>query len=98
MPAGRFERVYAAVREIPLGRVLSYGQVAALVGTNPRTVGWAMSDAPDTVPWHRVVGARGYLSIVRRAPELKALQQSLLEAEGVRVDGDFVGPEFFFET
>lgn len=95
MAVGRFERVYAAVREIPPGRVLSYGQVAAAVGTTPRAVGWAMSDAPESVPWHRVVGAGGFLSIVRRSPALKALQQSLLESEGVRVDGDTVAPEFF---
>ena len=95
----RFEEVYAAVREIPRGRVLSYGQIAAAIGATPRGVGWAMSQAPADVPWHRVVGADGYLRIARRAPELKAIQRGLLEAEGVRLgDDDRVAPEFFLET
>lgn len=96
---GAADAVYAVVRAIPRGRVLSYGQVAAALGLAPRTVGWVLSSAPDGVPWHRVVGADGYLRIARRAPELKALQRRLLEDEGVVLDdADFVAPECFVET
>ena len=51
-----FETAYAVARTIPPGRVMSYGQIAALAG-NPRMarqVGWAMHDCPPDVPWHRV--------------------------------------------
>lgn len=86
-----FEAIYAFVRKIPAGRVMGYGEVGAAVGVTARTVGWAMSVAVDDgtngpVPWHRVVGADGYLRIARRSPELRARQQELLEAEGVTLD------------
>jgi methylated-DNA-protein-cysteine methyltransferase-like protein len=84
--AGEFAAIYAAVREIPPGRVMSYGEVGALVGAGARTVGWAMSFAPEGVPWQRVVGADGYLRIAKRSPHLQTLQRTLLEAEGVAFD------------
>lgn len=91
-----FDGIYATVRAIPSGRVLGYGEVGALCGASARTVGWAMSLAPPDVPWWRVVGADGYLRIARRSPQLKAIQRSHLEAEGVRIgDDDRVAPEFF---
>lgn len=58
-----FQRIYAAVSRIPSGRVASYGQIARLVG-NPRlsrVVGYAMHNAPDGVPCHRVVRRDGEL-------------------------------------
>lgn len=87
-----YEKVYEQVRRIPDGRVTTYGHIAALAG-NPRaarTVGWALHALPhDTdVPWHRVLNARGGISIskVGLPPEL---QRALLEEEGVefRADG-----------
>lgn len=83
-----FDQVYAVVRQIPPGKVASYGQVAALLGhpRAARTVGWALaalrdSDGPD-VPWQRVINSQGRVSIrhMEHAPEE---QQRLLEAEGV---------------
>ena len=56
------------------------------VGAPARAVGWAMNQAPDDVPWQRVVGADGYLRIARRSPHLRDLQQQLLEGEGVVLD------------
>jgi methylated-DNA-protein-cysteine methyltransferase related protein len=82
--------VYALVRHIPPGRVLSYGRVARLLGVErgARAVGWAMSalkhNAHD-VPWHRVVNAQGRISI-KGSPEGAAEQRARLEAEGVVFD------------
>ena len=56
-----WEEVYEIVRLIPPGRVMNYGQVAALCSRplTPRAVGWAMHGCPSDVPWHRVVNAAG---------------------------------------
>jgi methylated-DNA-protein-cysteine methyltransferase-like protein len=85
---GFFARVYAAVRAIPRGRVLTYGELARLLGTprGARAVGWALRALPKrlekTVPWHRVVGHGGRIS--PRAGLGPALQKRRLQAEGVR--------------
>jgi methylated-DNA-protein-cysteine methyltransferase-like protein len=55
------EAVYVIVKEIPCGKVISYGQIALKLG-NPRgarQVGWAMSNCPEGLPWWRVVMADG---------------------------------------
>lgn len=83
---GFFGRVYAVVRRIPRGRVLTYGQVAALLGDPrwARTVGWALDACPwSRIPCHRVVNSRGGCSrgYGRGHPER---QRARLEAEGVR--------------
>lgn len=78
------ERVYKIVRRIPRGRVMTYGQIAELLGEGytPRTVGFAMHSAPDGTPWHRVLNAQGATSTGRIVlPHDK--QQRLLEQEGV---------------
>jgi methylated-DNA-protein-cysteine methyltransferase-like protein len=83
-----FPRVYALVRTIPPGRVASYGQVAALVGVSrgARAVGWALralrGDASCGVPWHRVLGAGGRISLPD--PMGGREQRRRLRAEGVR--------------
>ncbi|HLB36228.1 MAG TPA: methylated-DNA--[protein]-cysteine S-methyltransferase [Gemmatimonadales bacterium] len=84
-----YTRIYAVVRRIPRGRVATYGQVAALAGRegHARQVGYAMHALPNgtTVPWHRVINARGEIS--RRSQfggEIR--QRLLLEAEGVEFD------------
>jgi methylated-DNA-protein-cysteine methyltransferase related protein len=87
VPTGSFaEQVYRAVRRIPAGRVLSYGEVAARLG-RPRAargVGRALAALPQgsDVPWWRVVGHGGAISLRHRGA---LLQRMLLEAEGVRV-------------
>ena len=81
--------MYAVVRRIPIGRVATYGQVARLagLGVGARQVGYALSDLPlgSSVPWHRVINARGAVSMRRHAgPDLE--QRIRLEQEGVRFD------------
>ncbi len=77
--------MYALVRRVPVGRVVTYGQVAALAGAPraARAVGQAMRICPAGVPWHRVVNGRGTIS--RRGDGSGALSQRLLlEGEGIR--------------
>src|SRR5262249_30037455 len=64
--AARFHRaVYRLVEQIPRGQVATYGQIAALLGwpRAARAVGYAMRHCPANVPWHRVVNARGGISV-----------------------------------
>ena len=82
--AGYQERVFGIVRRIPAGRVMTYGQLAGFLGEGytPRTVGFVMHNADDSVPWHRVINSQGACSTGRvLLPPDK--QQKLLEAEGV---------------
>ncbi len=83
-----YEQAWALVCRIPQGRVVSYGQVATWLGSPraARAVGYAMFNVPgDEVPWHRVVNAKGEISIGGQLhrPEL---QRKMLEAEGVTFD------------
>src|SRR5262245_55826786 len=81
------ERVYKIVRAIPSGRVMTYGQIAELLGEGytARTVGFVMHASPDGTPWHRVVNAQGGCSTGNIVlPHDK--QQRLLESEGVEFD------------
>lgn len=83
---GFFARVYTLVRQIPRGRVLTYGQVAALLGDPrwARTVGWALAACPPgTAPCHRVLNGRGACS-AGYASGHPERQRARLEAEGVR--------------
>jgi methylated-DNA-protein-cysteine methyltransferase related protein len=83
---GAWSKVFSLVRRIPRGRVMTYGQIAAELGSrlSPRAVGWALHGCPDDVPWHRVVNASGGCS-TERLPQLPpGLQAALLRAEGVR--------------
>ena len=75
------EQVYSIVEKIPCGKVVSYGQIAWMLGRprGARLVGWAMRNCPEHLPWQRVVKADGTIADgghpeIRRAP---------LEAEGV---------------
>lgn len=78
---------YRQVRRIPRGRVATYGQVAALAGLprHARQVGYALHALPENsrVPWHRVVNAKGEISL-RPSTGHDQLQRLLLEKEGVR--------------
>jgi methylated-DNA-protein-cysteine methyltransferase-like protein len=91
----RWAQFYALVRKIPRGRISTYGDIGALAGTPrwARHVGAALSalekaDAPQRVPWHRVLGARsgGRAGISILDPIGGARQRKLLEAEGVEFD------------
>ena len=86
MGSALYDRIYRTVGRIPQGRVATYGQVAAKAGLpgQARLVGYALHSLPDdsVVPWHRVVNARGGISLDERFGAGR-LQQALLEAEGV---------------
>jgi len=84
--ASLYEQIYHVVRQIPRGRVATYGQIAYLVGPpcDARRVGWALAALRDhraepPVPWQRVVNAKGTSS-------LGSGQLDLLREEGVRVN------------
>ena len=85
-----YERIRAVVRRIPRGRVATYGQVAALAGYAhaPRLAGYAMYALPagSPLPWHRVVGAQGRLSLAKLDPASAITQRLRLEREGVAFD------------
>ncbi len=83
-------RVYALVRRIPPGKVVSYGQLAALCPPlTPRHVGQLMARAlASELPWWRVVGSDGRLRTLRRDPMLAQLQRTLLLREGVQFTPD----------
>ena len=87
--AGSYRRIYAVVRRIPRGRVATYGQIAELTGLpgHARQVGYALHALPEgsAVPWHRVLNARGALSL-RRHSGGEITQRLRLEREGVRFD------------
>ena len=89
------EKVTLSVKKIPVGKVVSYGQIAAALGSPraARQVGWALhslDDSQEKIPWWRVVNNRGYLSIRGNDIATKDLQQSLLEKEGIKVSKEYV--------
>lgn len=83
-----FERVYVIARQIPYGKVTSYGAIAKVLGTarSARMVGWAMNAAHnlEDVPAHRVVNRKGLLT-GKHHFEGTNLMQQLLENEGIIV-------------
>jgi methylated-DNA-protein-cysteine methyltransferase-like protein len=93
LPAG-WSGYYRVVRRIPRGRVATYGDVARVAGKprGARQVGYALAalrGGRHDVPWQRVLGARprGHAAISILDPVGAAVQQRLLEAEGIRFDG-----------
>lgn len=80
-----YERIYAAVRQIPVGRVATYGQIARLVGgCSAQMVGFALAALPNgsDVPWQRVINAKGKIS-PRGIGFGSLIQRTLLEEEGI---------------
>ena len=85
---GFYEAVWRLVRQIPPGRVMTYGQIATILGCPraARAVGYAMRASTGAdVPWQRVINGRGAIS-ARGEVERPLLQRVLLEEEGVRFD------------
>ncbi|MBT3389504.1 MAG: methyltransferase [Chloroflexi bacterium] len=88
------QQVWALVRRIPAGRVMTYGQIAEMLdppdGMNiqsylafgARWVGGAMAACPEDIPWQRVINAKGMVSARAGAQ----IQRELLQAEGVIFD------------
>jgi len=93
-----YEQVWTLVRQIPRGRVASYGQIALMLpppngvdfesykAFGPRWVGGAMAACPDDVPWQRVINSQGRISERPGAER----QRALLEEEGVEFIKDKV--------
>jgi len=91
-----YHRVWELVRQIPSGKVATYGQVAQLLSPpkgvdiqtyrafGARWVGGAMSACPPDVPWQRVINAQGKISVRKGSGYLRQL--SLLENEGVLIN------------
>lgn len=81
-----YEQVYRVVKTIPPGRVMTYGQIATLLGAPraARAVGYALRACKgrDDVPWQRVINGQGGIS-ARGDGERPVLQQALLEDEGI---------------
>lgn len=97
-----FERVYEVVRQIPYGKVTSYGAIAKALGSaqSSRMVGWAMnaSHTLEDVPAHRVVNRNGLLTGKMHFDGSNLMQQ-LLENEGIVVrDNQIVDFEAHFWT
>ncbi|WP_300564900.1 MGMT family protein [Flavobacterium sp.] len=86
-----FERVYEIARQIPEGKVTSYGAIAKALGTarSARMVGWAMNAAhgKEDVPAHRVVNRKGLLTGKFHFDGTNLMQQ-LLESEGIVVENN----------
>ena len=87
-----FELVYEVARQIPKGRVTSYGAIANCLGTklSARMVGWAMNGAgkiKPKIPAHRVVNRNGMLSGKHHFGEPDAMEK-LLKKEGIKVKDD----------
>jgi len=84
------ERLKALIKQIPTGKVATYGQIA-LYGGNPRAsrqVAWILhsSSTKDNLPWHRVINSKGRISLPKdRGYDI---QKKLLENEGVVFDED----------
>ena len=93
-----YEQVWSLVRQIPRGKVASYGQIALMIpppvgvdfdsykAFSPRWVGGAMAACPDDVPWQRVINSQGKISERPGAER----QRELLEEEGVEFTKDRV--------
>lgn len=100
-----FERVYDIARQIPYGKVTSYGAIAKVLGSarSARMVGWAMNSSGkhEDVPAHRVVNRKGLLTGKHHFNGTNLMQQ-LLESEGIQVvnnqivdfEKHFWNPEF----
>jgi methylated-DNA-protein-cysteine methyltransferase related protein len=88
--------VWEIVRQIPTGKVSTYGKISALIpppsgmslrdyqAWGPRWVGGAMAACPSDVPWQRVINSQGKISLRKGSGSL--MQRELLEAEGVVFD------------
>ena len=89
-----FDRVYEVVRQIPYGRVTSYGAIARYLGSarSSRAVGWALRHAfsdGSFLPAHRVVNRQGLLT-GKHSFGFRNTMQQLLESEGIEVKNDRV--------
>ncbi len=92
--ANFFRRVYDIVRQIPPGRVTSYGAIARFLGSpqSARMVGWALNNTKTElgdIPAHRVVNHNGFLTGKKAFGGINTMQE-LLESEGIEIQNDQV--------
>jgi len=93
---GAYERIRTVVKLVPSGRVATYGQIAAIAGrATPRMVGYCLASLPpgSGVPWHRIINARGAVSL--RDDHGGVEQRRMLESEGIEFESDRVDLERF---
>lgn len=90
--------LWAVVRAIPVGRVMSYGEVGRLLSRHAsgRIVGQWMARCPEDVPWWRVVAKDGGFPIEKRGPGMGLEQSALLREEGVELDDSNRVPRRYF--
>lgn len=85
-----YDKIYLVVRQIPIGKVATYGQVAELAGLygRARLVGYAMFQVDPTsdIPWQRVINGKGEISYSTAREGGDYVQRNLLEAEGIVFD------------
>ncbi len=94
MEAGFHDKVFQVVKQIPYGRVTTYGAIAKFLGVGKasRMVGWALNKSgyeKDFIPAHRVVNRIGLLTGKNAFPGEKMMEE-LLVSEGVKVENDKV--------
>ena len=87
-----FEQVYEITKQIPFGKVTTYGSIARCIssGSAARMVGWALNNShyyPDYIPAHRVVNKNGILTGKHHFGNTNTMKQ-LLENEGISIDND----------
>lgn len=83
-----YELIYTVIRQIPSGKVATYGQIANIIGEcSPRMVGYALAalKSGSDVPWQRVINSQGKISLRNHGGE-SLLQRQLLLAEGICFD------------
>ncbi|MFX1503302.1 MAG: MGMT family protein [Promethearchaeota archaeon] len=91
MPSDFTERIIKIIKNIPKGKILTYGFIAKIAG-NPkaaRQVSWILhsSSKKHNLPWHRVISSKGILSL--KSIEDRKYQKNLLEQEGITVTDQF---------
>ncbi len=91
------EAAYTLISLVPPGKVVSYGDIAGILGVSPRLIGRFMKENKNSIviPCHRVVGSDGRL--VGYSMGGVEVKRRLLELEGVGFCGDRVCPEYFYD-
>lgn len=88
----QYKNIYTIVRLIPAGCVATYGDIATRAGLlgRARMVGYALHalSSETDIPWHRVINAKGGISLGQAYPGSELRQRRLLEAEGVEFDAN----------
>ncbi|MBO9667707.1 MAG: MGMT family protein [Bdellovibrio sp.] len=84
-------KVIKFIQQVPMGKVATYGQIAKLAGKpqGSRGVSWILHSSSRThsLPWHRILNSKGYISFPVGSAEFKK-QKKLLQSEGVEFDGN----------